>query len=152
MATKEFLRQLEKISPLNVGGEKYHLVFHEKRWRLDGSPGTVNFPHAKIYLDTSLENNRIIAILNHELLEIINDKYSLELPHPILCVLENTTTEILRDNKEYRELLPKYVSDYTGNNYDFKDFTETEELQIEETPMETKDPPTTKSKKKAKKK
>ncbi len=150
MATKEFLKNLEQLSPINVGGEKYHLVFHDKRWRVDGSPGTVNFPHAKIYLDTSLENNRILAILTHELIEVINDKFSLELPHSSICIMEDAFTGILRNNKEYTEMLGKYSSDYTGNKYEFSDFMETKEMQIEE--REVEDTKTSGKKEKAKKK
>lgn len=132
MATKEFIKNLAKLSPIEIGGEKYDLVFHDKRWRESGSPGTVIFPHAKIYLDVSLENNRILGILTHELIEIINEKFSLTLPHPSICILEGAMTSIFRDNKELGQLITSHSDDYNGNSYEFSDFYTPEEVQVEE--------------------
>ena len=138
MATEKFLKKLLKVSPIDILGEKYHLVFHTKRWLAEGSPGTVNFPHEKIYIDISMENNRILSILLHELMEIINDRYSLELPHTTICIITEGLMSIFRDNSDFSSIMDSFSFDCSGNDYAFEDFEETKKLQIEETQTGTK--------------
>lgn len=124
MATQKLMEQLIKMSPLNVLGADFHLVLHEKRWRNKGTPGTVNFPLAKIYLDTSLDDNRLIEVLFHEIIEILVDRFTLkDLSHVGICALEYGIMEVFRSNEIFRKLIGD-VYTTGGNEYKFEDFEE----------------------------
>ena len=131
MATKKFLEKLANVSPVDILGENYHIVLHDKRWIQEGSPGTVNFPHRKIYLDTALENNAILSLLIHEVLEVLNDRFDLHLEHNKICILGELLIYIFKKNTELGPLFTKFITDCSGNLYDFKDFEETKNTQVE---------------------
>ncbi len=124
MATDKLQEQLIKMSPLNILGADFHLVLHPKRWRNKGTPGTVNFPMAKIYLDTSLDDNRLIEILFHEILEVLVDRFTLkDLSHVGICALEFGIMEVFRNNDVFRRTIGDVYTN-EGNEYKFEDFEE----------------------------
>lgn len=123
MATKKFLKMLVKMTPLNILGTDYDIILHEKKWITTGSPGTVNFPHAKIWLDVSLDDDRIVDILLHEILEVIKDRFTIEeLPHTALCAIEFGIMDVLRHNSMFRKAIGMASLGTKGNKYEFKDF------------------------------
>lgn len=131
MATKRLMQQLIKMSPINVLGADFHLVLYPKRWQKVGTPGSVNFPMAKIHLDTSLDDNRLIEILFHEILEILVDRFTLKgLDHIGICALEFGLMDTFRSNLILRKLIGEVYTN-EGNTYEFSDF-EAKETKFEQ--------------------
>lgn len=139
MATKKFIEQLTKMSPLNILGDRYYIVMHDKRWKEMGTPGTVNFPLGTIYLDTGLSDDRLYGILMHEILEIILDQYTIRLEHPALCALERALTLVLKENPIFMKMTSTAPLETRGNKYEFNDFEETQGATIEKIYVPTED-------------
>jgi len=155
MATKKLLKQLVDMTPLNILGLEYDIVLHPKRWLSSGSPGTVVFPHAKIYLDTSLSDDRIIEILFHEIMEVVLDRFTIrEISHIGICALEFGVMDVLRHNPKFRKAIGTACMGTRGNTYDFSDFEENKGAEIKADPKEEvfKDFPTERKKKKVSRK
>jgi hypothetical protein len=116
------------MTPLNVLGTDYDLVLCDKKWKSTGSPGTVNFPHAKIYLDTDLDDDRIVDVLMHEIFEIIKDRFTInELSHISLCAFELGVSRTLKDNPIMLDIIALSRGKTEGNTYEFEDFKKLEE-------------------------
>lgn len=109
------------------------MVFVEKGWKGMGTPGSVNFPHCKIYLDTAISDNRMMEILIHEIVEIIKDRFTLvDLDHPALCSIEYGIFNVLKDNRALREALEMACRSTEGNLYEFSDFNEIQKTTKED--------------------
>lgn len=127
MATKKFLKKLVSMSPMNILGIRYELLLCERRWKETGSPGTVNFPFSKIYLDVSLSDERILEVLLHEILEVIKDAFTIEIEHPELCGIHLGIMDVLRHNQEFRKAIGTMSSTGDGSGYTHEDFEEKSE-------------------------
>jgi len=117
------MKKLLDMSPLNILGTDYELLLYSKRWVMEGTPGSVNFPYAKIYIDTDLSDDRIVEVIFHEILEIIKDRFTIDdLPHVALCALEFGIIDVFRHNKEFRQALGLACMGSKGNTYTHEDF------------------------------
>ena len=122
--TPDVLKQLVQITDLRVVGHEYSLVFCPKKWHVTGSPGTVNFPFKRIWIDTDLTDNQVLEILFHEVIEIIIDRFTVKdlSDHASLCALEYGISDFFKSNPAFGKLYLENINNNKGLTYVQDDF------------------------------
>ncbi len=132
MATKTLLKELMHITPIDILGTPYDLVFSERKWKYTGSPGTVNFPLRKIYIDTSIANDLVMEVLLHEITEVVKDRFTVRrFNHQSVCEMEFGVTDVFRRNPRFGKCYANFVSDSRGGEYEPKDFKKEDDADLQ---------------------
>ncbi len=97
---------------LKIFGYEYSVTVDADRNKEHGASarGSANAYYQKIWIDGAQPFEGMKSTLLHEIIEAINDHFTLDLKHPVICTLETALYQVLKDND-----LHFGTSDETGN-------------------------------------
>lgn len=86
---------------IKIGGKDFKVELKDNLRRENGqvSCGQCNASEQIITINPGFPQQTQESTLLHEILEAIDHMYELEMPHRVVCVLEETLYQVIRDNK-----------------------------------------------------
>lgn len=88
-----------KPDTIKVLGHNYAVVYDPKLLaKSNGNPGEVNYFLNEIVLSDEVPDSSRNETLIHEILEVLNNRLQLEIPHNTITVLSEGLYQTLRDN------------------------------------------------------
>ena len=98
---------------LKIGGTKFTLAAKARLLERFGVVGQTDFFNQSILVDSNITEDQTLVTILHEMLECINKKYYLSLPHDLINALEVHIFETLMNNPVYLKELLKYSRKYS---------------------------------------
>lgn len=97
---------------IKIGGFKFKVGHRARLLERFAVTGQTDFFNDSILLDSNLTEGNTLATLWHEILECVNRKFHIDMPHELLETLEETLFQALIDNPKFLEELIKYSKKY----------------------------------------
>lgn len=98
---------------LKIGGTKFTLGAKSRLLERFGVIGQTDFFNQSILVDSNITEDQTLVTILHEMIECINKKYYLELPHDLINALEVHLFETLTNNPIYLKELLQYAKRYS---------------------------------------
>lgn len=99
---------------LKIAGCLFPLRFKHRMLERHATMGQTDLFNNTVLIDGNLKESDMLSSIWHEILEVINKKYGLEMPHEILSRLETHTYEALINNPQFIQELLVYAKRYNG--------------------------------------
>jgi len=109
---KNVVRDRIDGTSIKVGGFKFSIGHRARLLERFQVTGQTDFFNDSILIDSNLTEGNTLATLWHEILECVNRKYHVDMPHDLLETLEETLFQVLIDNPKFLEELIKYSKKY----------------------------------------
>ena len=101
---------------LKIGGSKFTIAARARLLERFGVVGQTDFFGMSILMDSNLTEDQTLVTLLHEIIECINKKYYLSLPHDLINALEVHIFETLINNPHFLKELLRYAQRYIKTN------------------------------------
>jgi hypothetical protein len=87
------------IKTINIGGKQYQISLSPRMANGEDHPASFIPRRSRIAIDSELDAQQQYSCLWHEIIEVINWTYELNLEHRTITTLENAIYQVLKDNK-----------------------------------------------------
>ena len=84
---------------LNIMGHKWAVSYDPHLVADNDNVGEARFLHHKIIIQDNLPEEATSELLLHEVIEVINQDFELNLEHQAITILGRCLNQVLRDNK-----------------------------------------------------
>jgi len=103
-------RLLGKV--IKAGGTKFTIAAKARLLERFGVVGQTDFFNQTILIDSNLSEDQTLVTLLHEMIECVNKKYYMDLPHDLINALEVHLFETLINNPDFLQELLTYSKKY----------------------------------------
>ncbi len=97
-----------------IAGGLWPLRFKYRLLERHATMGQTDLFNNNILIEGNLKESEMLSSIWHEILEILNKKYDLAMPHDLLSRLETNTFEVLVNNPQFIQELLTYAKRYNG--------------------------------------
>ena len=112
---KNAIRDRLDGTQIKVGGFKFTIGHRARLLERFQVTGQTDFFNDAILLDSNMTEGNTLATLWHEILECVNRKGNLDVPHELICELESHLFQALIDNPKFLEELIRYSKKYISD-------------------------------------
>ena len=109
---KNRVRDAFRNLTLRLCGAKYPVLFIQRLVERHGVAGQTDLFNENMIIEGNLTEGEMLSSIWHEVLEVLNKKFVLNMEHDLLQKLENATFAALVDNPEYLQELLIYAKRY----------------------------------------